>query len=115
MPSDYHASNYDEHGVRHEPSVVPSAAAVSAHIARRWPVPHLDQELLGVLLAAAKVAAEAGELVDAVIKTIEDRAGRAEIEAEFGDVLVASRCLAGRLRVDPDRILADRWAEVVKR
>ena len=65
-----------------------------------------------VLVRAAKVGEEAGEILGAVIKMGEGRLGLDDLLKEIGDVQITLHALAAELDVDLDEIASLRWEEV---
>lgn len=77
-------------------------------VTRRWG-PRTDENV------GLKLAEECGEVVGAITKISEGRAGEDDLDKEMGDALIVLSQLAARRRTTLEKIRGRRWKEIKKR
>lgn len=88
-----------------EPVILPS---VWPHISEQFPS-------ATAFIQACKVAEEAGEVVGAVIKQQEGRRNEQHVLDELADTIIAATGAIQARGFDAERVVAERWNEVLSR
>lgn len=95
---------------------LPDPQEVSEHVATRWPTRPMSPDAVAIVLAAAKVSEEAGEVSGAAVKWCEGRVSMVDLADEMADLVITVLSLAGRVGIaDIEGLVAARWAEVKAR
>ena len=77
-----------------------------------WPSKNGASVMLRLMVRAAKVAEEGGEVAGAAIKYSEGRKDLSDITDEMGDVYITLHALAAELDIDLEEVCHARWESV---